>query len=60
MKTKRKEKGKHTIHIRGLTDEQYENLWSIRYYINAHDWVDVIEWLLQKHEQELKLLKIHM
>lgn len=59
MKRKRIVKGKqHTIHIRNLSDEQYEELWSIRAHINAFDWIDVIEYLIKKYREELKQLKV--
>jgi len=48
----------HTIHIRKLSDQQLEELWSLRYYINAFDWIDIIEWTLKKYREELEQQKV--
>lgn len=53
-----KRKRKHIIHIRGLTDKQLETLWSIRYYLKASNWVEVIAWLIEKYKEEVKQKKI--
>jgi len=46
----------HTIHIKNVDDELYEEAWSLRHYINAHDWVDLLIWAVEKHKAELKQL----
>jgi hypothetical protein len=49
---------KHTVHLRNLTDEQYEELWSLRAFINAFDWIDVVNWTLEKYKNELEQLRV--
>jgi len=57
-KPKRVVKGKkYTVHLRNLDAELYEELWSIRYAIEAFDWIDVVKYLVEKYrEDELKEL----
>jgi len=58
-KPKRIVKGKpHTIHVRNLDDETYEALWALRNYIGAFDWVDVVKWVIEKHQYELEALEM--
>jgi hypothetical protein len=49
---------KHTVHLRNLSEEQYTELWSLRAFINAFDWIDVVNWTLDKYKRELEELKV--
>ena len=45
---------KHIIHIRGLPDNLYSELWALRYWIGASSWVEVIAWAIEKYHEELE------
>ena len=47
-------KKRHTIHIRGLPDRLYTELWALRYYIGATSWTEVIAWTIEKYHEELE------
>jgi hypothetical protein len=43
------------IHIRNLPEEYHEELWCLRRYINAKNWVEVVKWMIDKYIEELKI-----
>ena len=54
-KPKRIVKGKaRVIHIRNLPEDLYEELWNLRAYIGAFDWVDVIRWVVEQYKQKVE------
>ena len=54
-KPKRIVKGKsRTIHIRNLPEDLYEELWNLRAYIGAFDWVDVIRWAVEQYKRQVE------